>query len=121
MPQKPHYLGHRDRLRDRCRTMGAESLADYELLELVLYRLLPRRDTKPIAKELLATFGSFAGVMHASERELAKIKGMGASSAFDLKVIAACATRSTKSELFEKTILDSCCEFSFKVLFLFSS
>ena len=56
----PHYYGHRERLRERFREAGAEALSDYELLELVLFRALPRRDVKPLAKELIATFGSFA-------------------------------------------------------------
>ena len=58
--EAPHYHGHRDRLRARFREAGAEALADYELLELLLFRALPRRDVKPLAKALLAHFGSFA-------------------------------------------------------------
>ena len=58
----PHYHGHRERLRERFREAGAEALSDYELLELVLFRALPRRDVKPLAKTLIATFGSFAEV-----------------------------------------------------------
>ena len=56
----PHYYGHRERLRERFREAGADALSDYELLELVLFRALPRRDVKPLAKTLIATFGSFA-------------------------------------------------------------
>ncbi len=58
----PHYHGHRERLRDRFRKGGAEALADYELLELILFRAMPRRDVKPLAKALIARFGSFAEV-----------------------------------------------------------
>ncbi|MGO4836186.1 hypothetical protein AB4144_28470, partial [Rhizobiaceae sp. 2RAB30] len=62
---KPHYHGHRDRLRERFASAGAATLADYELLELLLFRSIPRADTKPIAKALLARFGSVAEVLGA--------------------------------------------------------
>jgi hypothetical protein len=62
----PHYHGHRKRLRARFRQAGAQGLAEYELLELVLFRALPRRDVKPIAKKLLEKFGSFAEVISAA-------------------------------------------------------
>src|ERR1700730_18562786 len=55
-----HYLGHRERLRDRFRKGGADALGEYELLELILFRAMPRRDVKPLAKALIARFGSFA-------------------------------------------------------------
>jgi DNA repair protein RadC len=58
----PHYLGHRERLRDRFRKGGADALGEYELLELILFRAMPRRDVKPLAKALIARFGSFAEV-----------------------------------------------------------
>ena len=57
--EAPHYLGHRDRLRARFAQAGADALPDYELLELVLFRAIPRRDVKPLAKALIARFGSF--------------------------------------------------------------
>ena len=65
-PRAPHFHGHRERLRERFREAGAEALSDYELLELVLFRALPRRDVKPIAKDLIATFGSFPEVISAT-------------------------------------------------------
>ena len=61
----PHYFGHRERLRSRFRDAGAEAVSDYELLELVLFRAIPQRDVKPLAKELIARFGSFADVVAA--------------------------------------------------------
>ena len=64
---KPHYLGHRERLRRRFRDAGADSLPDYELLELILFRAAPRRDTKPLAKALIARFGTFAEALNAPE------------------------------------------------------
>ena len=63
----PHYYGHRERLRERFREAGAEALSDYELLEAVLFRALPRRDLKPLAKTLIATLGSFAEAISAPE------------------------------------------------------
>src|SRR5947209_18037055 len=65
LPDAPHYLGHRERLRERFYSAGADALSDYELLEMALFPALPRRDTKPLAKALIKTFGSFAEVVHA--------------------------------------------------------
>lgn len=104
---KPHHVGHRDRLRARFREAGPEALADYELLELLLFRSLPRRDTKPIAKDLLSTFGSIAGVLGASEKRLTEIDGIGESVAGDLKVAQAVATRLAKYQLQQKPLLSS--------------
>jgi len=74
---KPHFLGHRDRLRQRFRDSGGDALPDYELLELVLFRALPRRDTKPLAKELIAKFGSFPEVVNAPGKRLSEVSGVG--------------------------------------------
>src|SRR6185503_20150552 len=74
----PDHSGHRQRLRDRFRKGGADALPDYELLELVLFRALPRRDTKGIAKKLLARFGSFAEVVNAPEPRLKELQDAGA-------------------------------------------
>ena len=91
-PGNPHE-GHRDRARRRFRQLGEQGLADYELLELVLHIILPRRDTKAIAKRLLAQFKSFSGVLAAPEARLARIDGMGEISATNLKLIQAAAQR----------------------------
>ncbi|HEX7883807.1 MAG TPA: UPF0758 domain-containing protein, partial [Afipia sp.] len=77
--EAPHYHGHRERLRDRFRDAGADALSDYELLEMVLFRALPRRDVKPLAKALIAKFGSFAEVVHAPELRLKEVSGLGDS------------------------------------------
>src|ERR1700744_4574544 len=82
---KPHHLGHRERLRDRARAGGLGALPDYELLELYLFRTFPRADVKPLAKRLIARFGSFAGVMSASLGELRTVPGVGEAAALDLK------------------------------------
>lgn len=104
---RPHYLGHRERLRRRVRENGPDSLADYELLEVMLYRAIPRADTKPVAKALLERFGSLAEVLGAPERLLQEVKGIGSSVAFDLKLYAAAAGRMAKGELRGREVLSS--------------
>src|SRR5690606_33023978 len=87
----PHYHGHRDRLRARFSDVGGDALPDYELLELVLFRSIPRRDVKPIAKELLRRFGTFAEVLAASPARLMEVEGIGESVVTDLKIVEASA------------------------------
>src|SRR5436189_1059895 len=87
----PHYHGHRERLRSRFREAGAEALADYEMLELVLFRAIPQRDVKPLAKELLARFGSFAEVISAPPELLKEIDGLGDSAVTEFKIVQAAA------------------------------
>lgn len=104
----PHYVGHRDRLRERFSAAGPDdALADYELLELLLFRLIPRADTKPVAKALLARFGSLSEVLGAAVPRLMEVKGIGASVAFDLKVIAAAARRMTRGAIKGRELLSS--------------
>ncbi|WP_428428603.1 RadC family protein [Pararhizobium sp.] len=102
-----HYHGHRDRLRTRYKDHGDTALADYEILELLLFRLIPRRDTKPIAKALLERFGTLAGVFGASPALLQEVKGIGEAVAFDLKLTSTVAHRTLKSELKGKQVLAS--------------
>ncbi len=103
----PHYQGHRDRLRTRFSHTGGEALPDYELLELILFRSIPRRDVKPLAKELIKRFGSFAQVLGAPLARLTEVKGVGASVAEDLKIIEAAAKRLAKGEVAKRPILSS--------------
>ena len=103
----PHYFGHRERLRDRFREAGPDALSDYELLELLLFRVLPRRDTKPIAKTLLETFGSLAEVMAAPESRLREIDGFGGASITELKVIQAVASRMLRGAVKKRPVLSS--------------
>ncbi len=105
--ETPHYHGHRERLRERFRRSGPDALSDYELLEMALFPALPRRDTKPLAKSLLKTFGSFAEVIHAPEARLREVEGIGEASIFQLKLIAAAATRLAKGELKQRRSLSS--------------
>lgn len=103
----PHYMGHRERARDRFNTVGGEALADYELLELMLF-VIPQRDTKPIAKELLARFGSISKVLGAPPARLAEIKGLSDVSITHLKVMQAIAQRYGRDNIdTEKPILAS--------------
>jgi len=104
---KPHYHGHRDRLRARFAQKGADSLADYELLELYLFRSIPRRDVKPIAKELIAKFGNFAEVIAAPIEQLTEIKGISEKVALDLKILRAAATKLGQESILGRPILSS--------------
>lgn len=104
---EPHYHGHRDRLRQRFATAGPEAMEDYELLELVLFRLIPRRDVKPVAKDLIRRFGSFAEVLAAPTHLLVEVKGVGEAVAFDLKVIAAAGQRLARGQVAKRPVLGS--------------
>jgi len=103
----PHYYGHRERLRERFREAGDDALSDYELLELVLFRALPRRDVKPLAKALIATFGSFAEVISAPVVRLAEIKGLGHAAITELKLVQAAAGRLVRGEVKKRPVLSS--------------
>ena len=103
----PHFHGHRDRLRSRFREAGAEALADYELLELILFRAIPRRDVKPLAKALLKRFGSFADVMAAPEARLAEVDGVSAAVATELKLVQAAALRIGRAAIAGRPVLSS--------------
>ncbi len=105
--EQPHYVGHRDRLRERFSATGAEAFADYELLEMLLFRLIPRTDTKPVAKALLARFGTLAEVLGAPASRLQEVKGIGPTAALDLKVIAAAAQRMARGEIKRREVLSS--------------
>lgn len=106
-PAKPHYAGHRDRLRDRFSQAGPDALADYELLELLLFRAIPRSDTKPVAKALLQRFGSLAEVLGAPVALLREVAGVGETVALDLKIVFATMQRAMKSAIREREILSS--------------
>jgi DNA repair protein RadC len=103
----PHYLGHRDRLRTRFREAGSEAVTDYELLELVLFRALPRRDVKPLAKALIARFGSFAEVIAAPPQRLAEVEGISETTITDFKVVEAAARRLARGEVKSRPLLSS--------------
>ena len=104
---EPHYLGHRDRLRARFTQGGAEALPDYELLELALFRAIPRRDVKPLAKALIRRFGSFAEVVSAEPARLAEIEGIGPGVIADLKLIEAAGHRLARGAIADRPLLSS--------------
>src|SRR6266571_2043752 len=105
--ETPHYLGHRERLRDRFYGAGPDALSDYELLEMALFAALPRRDTKPLAKALLKKFGSFAEVIHAPVARLREVEGIGDASVHQIKLLAATAGRVAKGEIKRSIALSS--------------
>jgi len=102
-----HRSGHRQRLRDRFLRAGREGLQDYELLELVLFRSIPQRDVKPLAKDLLQQFGSFAEVIGASFQRLTQIRGLGEQTAIDQKIIEAAGCELAKGAIPKREILSS--------------
>lgn len=99
--------GHRERLRDRFAKGGADAMPDYELLELTLFAALPRRDTKPLAKALLARFGSFAEVIAAPRARLLEVKGVGEGVVHHLKIVEAAAQRLAKTRVINRPALSS--------------
>ncbi len=103
----PGTDGHRARMRARLLQAGPEALADHEMLEMVLYLALPRRDTKPIARTLLRRFGSFACAIAAPLAELRDVDGLGEAGAAALKVVQAAALRLSRGELRDLPVLDT--------------
>jgi len=103
----PHYLGHRERLRDRFLDGGPDAVTEYELLELVLFRAIPRRDVKPLAKALIARFGSFAEVVSAARPRLREIDGLGEAAIAEIKIVQAAANRLARGEVKKRTVLSS--------------
>jgi len=101
------HKGHRQRLRERFRKTGEQSLADYELLEFLLFSALPRQDTKPIAKALLQRFGSFSAALAAPRARLREIDGLSDISIDSLKAVHAAVARYHRAELNERRLLDS--------------
>lgn len=91
--EKPHYHGHKKRLKERFLKGGLEAFAEYEVLELILSLSQTRRDVKELAKELTARFGSYASVLDADPAEMGKIKGMGPSSIAALKIVKEASVR----------------------------
>jgi DNA repair protein RadC len=103
----PHYYGHRERLRSRFRDAGPDAVTDYELLELVLFRAVPRRDVKPLAKMLIAKFGSFAEVISAPVARLSEVKGLGDAAITEIKVVQAAASRLARGQVKRRPVLSS--------------
>lgn len=105
--EKPHYLGHRERLRQRLLDSPKGTLPDYEILEMLLFLSKPRGDTKPLAKELIKTFGSFGKVLSADTLALKKVKGMGDATIATFRILQECTERLLKEETKAQPVLQS--------------
>jgi DNA repair protein RadC len=97
--------GHRERLRARLLGAGPEALADHELIEMALFLALPRRDTKEIARDLVARFGSYASVFAAPVPQLLRVEGLGEAGVAALKIVHAAAQRLGKGEVMHRPVL----------------
>ncbi len=104
---QPHYLGHRERLRKKLLECSGDVFADYELLELLLTIAIPRRDVKPLAKELLNKFSIFAGVINAPQSELLKINGIGETTTAMFKIIKLSMTKALKDKVQEGSVISN--------------
>lgn len=105
--EKPHYYGHRARLKQRFLEGGIKALADYELLELLLFLAIPRTDVKPLAKKLLSVFGDFSKVMTADPYELKKISGLTDGTVVALKTVQAAALVMLRQNILSQPIMSS--------------
>lgn len=105
--EKPHYHGHRQRLRERFLSGGATAIADYELLEMILFSAKPRGDVKPLAKSLLAEFGSFAKVVTATPESLYKIPDVGDAVVSAILLVQASTQRLLQEQVLDKPIIQS--------------
>ncbi len=104
---KPDYVGHRRRLKDRFLKTGPESFADYEIVELLLFLGIPRRDVRGMAKALIRTFGSFAAVIGASPERLVEVEGIGEGAIVTLKTAQAAAVRLLRAEIKDRPVMGS--------------
>lgn len=102
-----HQNDHRARLRDRFTTGGAAALPDYEMLELVLFRAIPRQDVKPLARDLLDRFGDFNGVISAPVPRLREVRGVGDTVVTELKIVEAAAHRLARSRVVGRDVISS--------------
>jgi DNA repair protein RadC len=104
---KPHYAGHRERLRERAAAGGLTALPDYEILELALFRSVPRGDVKPLAKQLLARFGSLSAVLGAGREALKTVPGVGEAVALDLSLLQELALRCARDTVVKRPVISS--------------
>jgi len=107
-PKLPSYIrDHRKRLRERFLAGGAAAVPDYELLELVLFRAIPRQDVKPLARRLLDAFGDFNGVLSAGVERISEVEGAGEAVAMELKIIEAAAHRLSRARVLGRRVISS--------------
>ncbi|WDI30820.1 DNA repair protein RadC [Hyphococcus flavus] len=102
-----HAAGHRERLRDRFKKAGVDGVQDYELLELILFRAIPRKDVKPLAKDLIARFGGFPQVLAAPIELLTEVKGVSENVAQELKIIQAAAIKLSQARVLKRPVITS--------------
>jgi len=102
-----HAAGHRDRLRERFMKAGVEGVQDYELLELILFRAIPRRDVKPLAKEIIRVFGGLPQALAAPIERLTEIKGVSESAAIELKIVHASAIKLAQVRILDRPVISS--------------
>ena len=114
-PEKPHYLGHRQRVRERFMESEGKGIPDYEILEMLLFSAKPQGDTKPLAKDLIARFGSLPKVLNATPEQLIAVNGMGEVTVAMLKLVREAGLRLLKAEALSgpvlqtwKSLLDYC-------------
>jgi DNA repair protein RadC len=103
----PHFFGHRQRLRERLLAAGADSLPDYELMEVLLFAANPRGDTKPLAKDVIDRFGGFAEALSADVDDLLAVPGLGIGGVAALKSVREAALRLMRAELRERPVIAS--------------
>lgn len=104
---KNHAAGHRERLRDRFRNAGVDGVQDYELMEMILFRAIPRRDVKPLAKEIITKFGGFAEALSAPVERLQEIKGVSEAVAMELKIVQAAAIKLSQARVLKRPVISS--------------
>ena len=106
--KQPSYIvDHRQRLRARFMAGGADAMPEYELLELVLFRAIPRRDVKPLARALMDQFGDFNRVITAPEPRLREVKGVGDAVVIELKIVEAAALRMARAKVLKQHVVSS--------------
>lgn len=102
-----HASGHRDRLRERFRRAGVDAVQDYELMELILFRAIPRRDVKPLAKEIIKAFGGLPQALAAPVERLTEIKGVSENIAIELKIIHAASIKLAQARILDRPVISS--------------
>lgn len=105
--EKPHYLGHRKRMREKLLKFGSSAFADYEILEMLLFSSIPRDDVRPLAKKLLNNFGSLSKILSASQNELKSIDGVGDAVIANIRVVQEILVRSLRDDIEKKVVISS--------------
>ena len=103
----PHHTGHRQRLRERFAKAGADGLAEYELMELLLFRAIPRRDVKPLSKDLITRFGSFGAALSADPARLSEVPGISEAVISEFKIVQAAALNLAQAKIMDRPAISS--------------